>query len=593
MSKSLGYRLLLRRIKESFFILPQSFRKRLAVVTGAQVFLSIFDLAALFLIASLSALAVTGIQSLPAGSFSQSTLEILGISTMTFQIQVAILGSLTASLLVIKTVLSAYLNYKAFYFMSTVSAVISADVVAKFVSGTFSDVKKRNSQTILYALSQGISSISVGIIGNIVSLVSDLTLLLIMLFGISSLDPIVGMFTLCFFGLVAIVSTSATHSKTTEIARKLVDENISINTSIIKVLKMFREIFARGLISEYTSEINKAKFRIAKLQAGQAFLPFIGKYAMELSVIVGGLTLTALQFATKNAAEAISGLAVFLLASSRLSPAVLRFQQALIQIRGSVAGSQVTFELIDELRTRGASNEISKLLTTSHKKFKSKIVFDDVTFSFPDSNEPLLKNIDVLIEEGEIVSIVGPSGTGKSSFVDLILGQLVPTSGEISVSDLPPRAAQESFPGAIAYVPQDIYLFEGTLRDNVLLGLSNELFDDKKIWRALKKSELDSWVKNSGLGLDMVIAEAGVNVSGGQKQRIGIARALITNPKILILDEATSSLDRTTEQEIARTISKLRGKTTVLSIAHRVAMVEISSRVLKVSRYGIFESSNF
>jgi len=574
----------IEKIRDSFKVLPLATKRRLLIVSIVQGALSILDLVALILVGSLGSLAVTGIQSSEPASSNALVLNIFNLNGASFQKQVAILGIVTALLLITKTLSSAYLNYRIFFFMSTVSAQISSNLMSRYVNTTFLDIKKRSSQETLQALTSGVSSISNGIVSNFVSLVSDLFLLFVMILGVSTIDPKIGFFTLFFFGGVAIMTYRFTSRAAEEIAGFLVHENITSNNQVLMVTRMFREIATRGMLGTYSNRIKDGRFRISKLEANQAFVPFVTKYIMELTIIVGGLLLTALQFAIENAAEAMSGIAVFILASSRVSPAILRVQQALIQVKAAVAGSSITFGILEELKGRSEISSNDPRFELNHVGFSPEILFESILFTYPGSKKIIFKDLSIHIDSGEIVSIVGPSGSGKTSFADLILGQLTPQLGQILVSGLPPKSAQLRYPGAIAYVPQEIYLFQGTIKENILLGFTGLEVDENYIWDALERAELAEWVNSQDETLNHRISENGSNISGGQRQRLGLARALLTKPKILILDESTSSLDKNTEIEIAKTISKLKGQATVISIAHRPAMIKISSRVIDISR---------
>lgn len=351
---------------------------------------------------------------------------------------------------------------------------------------------------------------------------------------------------------------------------------------------MFRELIARGQMNDYATKVKVSRFRISNLEARQAFLPYVGKYLMELALIFGGLILTAIQFSTKDAVSAISGIAVFLLAGTRLLPAILRLQQSYIQIKSSISTSEITFELVEELSGHSSSIDEKVAPSITHRGFNPIIEFRDIKFRYPGKRQELFTNLSLTIEAGERISVIGTSCSGKTSLVDLILGQLTPDKGEVLLSGLAPRVAQAKFPGAVAYVPQDIFIFEGTIRENILCGLAENIFNDDAIWEVISQVELFDWVKSLSESLSYHISEGGLNISGGQRQRIGLARALITKPKLLLLDEATSALDRKTEIEIAQTIKTLPKKTTVVSIAHRPAMMKISSRIIEMNRSGSF-----
>lgn len=576
----------LNEVRSAFRILPTAIKKRLAMVAATQGLLAGLDLIALILVGNLGSLAITGIQSKNPQPNNVYILNLLGIENQSFQRQVGILGGLTAILLVFKTLASSYLNYRVFYFMSKISAQISSTLLSKYVTLTYLDVKRRSSQETLFGLTIGVSAISNGIIGNFITLSSDMFLLVIMLTGVATIEPKVGLFTLLFFGSVALISHRITSKSSASVASSLAQEHIKSNNLVLLVIKTFRELTTRGLLGFYAMKIKNSRYRISSLEAKQSFIPFVSKYIMELTLIVGGLLFTAIQFLTENAASAFSGIAIFILASSRISPAILRVQQSLLQVKTAVAGSSITFEMLDELKERNAISENEIVFRTRHNNFDPKITFEEVSFAYPLSKEQVFNDFSIEIDKGEIVSIIGPSGIGKTSFADLILGQLEPQRGIVTISGMLPRKAQEEFPGAIAYVPQEIFLFEGSIKENLLLGMKENLVSKEIIWSALRRADIDKWVKRLDLSIDHPILENGSNLSGGQKQRLGLARALLTNPKLLILDESTSSLDVKTELDVARTISKLKGRTTVISIAHRPAMIGISSRIIEIRKNG-------
>jgi ABC-type multidrug transport system fused ATPase/permease subunit len=201
-------------------------------------------------------------------------------------------------------------------------------------------------------------------------------------------------------------------------------------------------------------------------------------------------------------------------------------------------------------------------------------------FKYPGKENFAVKNINLEISSGTINAIVGPSGAGKTTLVDLILGVIKPDSGEIFISNLPPSDAVKVWPGYVSYVPQEISIFKGTLRHNIALGFPEDFFTDEQILEALRLSQLSNFVADLPNGLDTSIGEAGFRLSGGQRQRIGIARALITKPKLLIMDEATSALDGETELSISNSILELKGKVSIVLIAHRLSTVRNADKVI-------------
>jgi len=218
----------------------------------------------------------------------------------------------------------------------------------------------------------------------------------------------------------------------------------------------------------------------------------------------------------------------------------------------------------------------------SYAGFNGVVSMKQIHFTYPNSGSEVVSGINLQIFQGEIVALVGPSGAGKSTIVDLILGIFDPTSGEVEISGLDPISAFHKWPGATAYVPQNISIIMGTIRQNIALGLNSSEYDDQKYWSALERAQLDEFVRALPDGLDHFVGDQGSQLSGGQRQRLGIARALFTKPKLLVLDEATSALDVETEQAIADVIKSLSGECTVITIAHRISSVRTSDRILYI-----------
>jgi ABC-type multidrug transport system fused ATPase/permease subunit len=250
--------------------------------------------------------------------------------------------------------------------------------------------------------------------------------------------------------------------------------------------------------------------------------------------------------------------------------------------------------LIDDLTPGYLLKENSSEIKFSHPEFHPSIEISNLTFTYPDGKFPTLTGINLSISAGERIAIVGPSGAGKTSLVDVLLGVLPPTSGSVTISGVNPLDAISTWPGAISYVPQDVTISNGTFRENVGLGYPKEVITDDLVWAALEIAQLAEFVRSLPDGLDTKVGERGTKISGGQRQRLGIARAMFTQPKLLVLDEATSALDGQTEADISEAIQGLKGSVTVVMIAHRLSTVRNADQVLymdggKLVSQGTFE----
>jgi ABC-type multidrug transport system fused ATPase/permease subunit len=217
----------------------------------------------------------------------------------------------------------------------------------------------------------------------------------------------------------------------------------------------------------------------------------------------------------------------------------------------------------------------------------------NVSLTFSDASTHVLQDISLEVNPGKSLALVGSTGAGKSTLADVALGVLAPDSGTVLVGGLPPREAIDMWPGAIAYVPQTVALISGSVRENVALGIPNDLIDDTLVWEALERAHLGNFLRDERDGLSTVVGERGFRLSGGQRQRLGIARALYTRPKLLILDEATSALDAETEQAIVETLQELEGQVTTITVAHRLVTVRHADELLYLDRGVISARGNF
>jgi len=309
--------------------------------------------------------------------------------------------------------------------------------------------------------------------------------------------------------------------------------------------------------------------------------------------VLFALTVSAAQFLVLDASRAIATLAVFLAAGSRIAPALMRLQQGAIQIKGSIGAASPTLALLDELKgVNPVSTEI-RPFSDDHSDFNPEIEIKNLDFAFSGSGNFAISNLSLSAPEGQMTALVGPSGAGKTTLIDLILGLHIPLAGEVLISGLTAKEAISKHEGAISYVPQDVSIFEGSIKDNISFGYENDAKPDEWYWNILEQVRLKSFVEQLPDRLNHKVGDRGSRMSGGQRQRLGIARALFTNPKLLILDEATSALDSQTEHEITNTLLELRGKVTLLIIAHRLSTVRSSDLVVYLEMGRVVSSGTF
>lgn len=315
-----------------------------------------------------------------------------------------------------------------------------------------------------------------------------------------------------------------------------------------------------------------------------AFLSSVPKPVMEALCIAGLMAVIAIKVGTgtTNTAQFIGVLGVFAAAAFKLLPSVNKISSYFAAIvHNAVVIEKVRDEYREMREEKILTMDQTKKMNRKELSLDREITVEHLEFSYPNTEEPVIKDANVVIPKNCSAAFIGPSGAGKTTFVDLILGILTPQKGSICVDGEDIKEALESWHEKIGYIPQTIYMLDDTIRNNIAFGEAGEI-DDERVWEALRQAQLEDFIKSLEDGLDTVIGEAGVRLSGGQRQRIGIARALYRKPEVLVLDEATSALDNETEAAVMEAIDNLQGKMTMFIIAHRLSTIQNCDIVYKV-----------
>lgn len=588
-SRTLGYK---QTLTKCFSLLTRVEILKLLVVGFAQILLAVLDLVGVLSIGLIGAISVYGIQSrTPTGQISWA-LEFLRLDQMSLQYQVSILGTLAGVILIFKSFSSAYIQKRTLFFLAARSAVVSSRLIGKMAFSSLEQINKRNRFENIFLLTTGVQSITVGVIGTIIGFFSDFFLVVIMFVGLLAVEPSIAISTVFFFGFLAILLYKIVNSRLTNLVQKDTENQI-INTQLLyELFGIYREIFVRGMRHDYVDRIALQRGRAARISSEISFLPSISKYALEIAFVVGAFLFIGFQFIIKDAVGAISTIGVFIASTGRIMPAILRIQGSAITLRGSVTGAKRTLEVMGELE-HTVMPDLQEMKSFPPKLFKPELVFENVSFTYLGESESTLENVNLQISEGEWIAIVGPSGSGKTTLVDLMLGILKPNKGTIKLSEMDPELAISLNPGSVGYVPQEGFFIDGSLRQNVALGISEDLVDTNRVKFCLDTVGLGELLNNSLLGINTEVGELGSKISGGQRQRLGIARALYSSPKMLIMDEATSALDAISEEKIIECLKNLKGSITIVTIAHRLSTVVNSDRIFYVEEGSIIASGKF
>jgi ABC-type multidrug transport system fused ATPase/permease subunit len=568
-------------------------KRKIFLVVILQTLLSILDLIGVALIGLVASLSVSSLQGVSPSPSLKEFFQFLGLADSSVQSIIVIFGVSSVIVLVGRSVASLVITKKILFFFSRRSSDLSINLSRRLFKQQLRIVQERSTQETLYALTKGTEFIMIQVLGTCTVLVADIAVLVILLLGLIIFDPVTALSTFLIFFIVASSLNKVLFTKASKLGEDNASFTIAGNTAINDSISAYREAFVSGRFSFYIDQISKARRGLAEVSGHVNFMPYISKYVIEATVILGALAIVVIQMILGEPTDAIASLSVFLASGTRIGPSVLRLQQGLVYIKNSLGMAAPTLAMMEFLQTQPAVDLEVLPLEKEHHGFTPKIQIEGVSFTYPRTDKKIVNCLDLVIPPGSYVAIVGASGVGKSTLVDLMLGLLEPESGNVNISGITSKEAIRRWPGAVGYVPQDTLIVDGSIRDNLLMAYSKDALGSKDLFKLLRIVQMEQFTLTLDGGLDAHVGERGSKLSGGQRQRIGIARALITNPKILVFDEATSSLDAETERAIAESLSVLRGSITIIEIAHRIQSIRKADIIIHLMANGISEIGNF
>ncbi|MBR6258166.1 MAG: ABC transporter ATP-binding protein [Lachnospiraceae bacterium] len=346
-----------------------------------------------------------------------------------------------------------------------------------------------------------------------------------------------------------------------------------------------KEIMVKKREDYFADSFSEACSLSAKAAKRNNFLNVIPVNIYEF-VCVGGLlgvVMFRLQF-VNDIGVYMTKLATVALAAFRLFPAVGRLTTNLNAIIYNRPRLDTIYEMIKETENGEHSDKNTEAAESGDdlQEWRDALEVKNISWHYPSRNENVLENLSITVNKGESVALIGPSGAGKTTLADVILGLLKPQKGTVSLDGVDVYEHTRSWAKVIGYVPQAVYLTDDTIRANIAFGIYPKDINDEKIWKVLEEAQLADYVRSLEKGLDTMVGERGVRLSGGQRQRIAIARALYDDPQILVLDEATSALDNDTETAVMEAIDSLHGSKTMIIVAHRLSTIRNCDKIYEI-----------
>jgi len=573
--------------KQYSSIFSRNDKIRFTLLVSIQILVNFLDLIGIALVGVVGAISIYGIKSEAIGGRTNTVLRFLNLEDDTLQLQVFLIGALAALVMTSKTIISGRISRLIILLVNKKSALVTTKMVEKILSRPTNYLNKYTIQEIIFATTTGVEVVSSRVVGGTLNIISDLLLTLMLFVALFIVNPATTLITSLIFAIMAISLTKYFKKSAVNVGQKELSIGVESNEKLFEALQTYRELTVHSNNNFYISHIYKLRLSLANYITQRNFMPLVSKLVFEITLLCSVFTISIVQFMLYDATHAIAGLAILIGGATRMAPAVLRLQQGFTSISSAHANSKLALSIIEEIDVNFPSSyQVNEQIDFRHSNFNPTINVKELGFRYADGNFKFDK-VSLEFLPNQMIAIVGPSGSGKSTLVDLILGILDPESGLVEISGYKPIIAFKKWPGAVSYVSQDANIIDGTILDNVCLGLNKEYINSEMVWSALDSALISEFVKTLPEGLATNIGGSNLKVSGGQAQRICLARALYSNPKIIILDEATSALDSMTENTISKEMYKLKSKATIIFIAHRLSTVKNADKIIYIENGNI------
>lgn len=558
-------------------LLTKNEKKKLYTFTFLNSTLAVVDILALGLIGIIT-LAATQPEN-----FMKRFSHFQNYQSFTLQ-EIIFLTSLLASMLfILKTILGLKLNKTTMNFLSFTSSRISSDSLKLILTKQRHLIQERSRQELVFSLTSGVDYITMHILAPSTAVIVDSFLLLglSIVLGLVSFKSLI--FFMAIFAILLFVLQRHSHRRSFEFGRKVSSNTVISNELINQGICSYRELYIGNYEKGFVEQVSRVLDERARYLSQLFMLPQISKYSFELAIILSSMFFIGFQTIVLSPKDAVTTITLYLATGSRLAPAILRIQQNVTQVKSSIGFAESSLRLIQSLPKGSSMKDEIYLDQTNNSSMNPIIEVASVSAKYFGDDNFALKNISVSFQPGSFSAIVGASGSGKTTLVDAMLGLIPLADGNVKISNMNPCDCIAKWPGSIALVPQEVNTFSGTILDNLSIGFDGGVLDEDLIWEKLRLVGLEEFISSLPLKLQTQIGDSGAKLSGGERQRLGIARALITSPKILILDEATSALDGINEEVVLELIRKMHGKVTVVMIAHKLSTIKAAENIIYLS----------
>lgn len=557
--------LILRTLRQLVPLLPartQRFIWWYAIATSS---LALIDVAAIALLA-------IALGSMVAGA--DILLPIVG--AITSENYVWFLLSISV-VVIIKAFLSLVLQWYATRRFALFELEIGDRLFDAYIRAPWTDRLSKNTAQVVRLADVGIGNTIGGFLLPVLTLPALIVTATSVVIVIVIADPVTALITILYLGGLALVQARVLSKRAVQAGRVNRDYSFRVATLMTDMMSALKEITLRDKAREVAGVVHDNRIHSTRARANIHFISAVPRFVLDAGLIGGFLLVGGIAYLLNGPQGALASVALFGIAGFRLVPSLTSLQSILTVTQSNSPHVQAVLDDIAQSRSY-----IERAEVIGHEPIEGEpglLHFENAGFTYPSSDVPAISGISLSIPLGTSVGIVGSSGSGKTTLVDMLLGLLSPTEGRLMLDDADLDDVMGAWRSRVGYVPQDVALFDGTIAQNVALSWSSTI-DAERVERALRRAQLWEVVEKREGGIHARVGDRGMALSGGQRQRLGIARALYDDPLVLVLDEATSALDTKTESDVVKAIRSLQGEMTVISVAHRLAIIRDNDLVV-------------
>lgn len=480
-------------------------------------------------------------------------------------------------------VLYNYLNSK--YMMNRV-LYLQNRIFKAYMSSPYTFFISRNSSELLRNINSEVNKIIEGTLRPALTISLNGIMTIVIIGGLVVVEPLITGIGILLFGGFSYLFLRMTKKKISFYGSESLAHRRSMTKAILEGLQGFKDAKVLKREMYFLNEYDNHAKTHRSYDLKRSVLNSLPRQILEMISLTGILFIAVmLVLQEREMTSIVPMIALFGAAVMKIRPSIFAIIDDINRLRYNFYSVDAVYEDLDYLENR--KYRLSDVREDQKLSLKKEIRIENLEFSYPNERKPAVRNINLTIPKNRAAAFVGPSGVGKTTLVDVILGLLEPQKGKITVDGNDIFENLDAWQKNIGYIPQFIYLLDDTIRRNICFGIPDEEVDEERLLTAIETAQLGDLIESLDNGEDTIVGERGIRLSGGQRQRIGIARALYNNPQVLIMDEATSALDNITEKILIRAIERLRGDKTIIMIAHRLTTVRNCDTIYMMKDGGI------